>query len=374
MCASEPRARLTAEGCQARVERASTVMGKLGLDAAIFEDKRDILYFCGAWLRDSLPAALLIPNAGELLLVRNANGPVPLIGEAVDYQGQDLCSVLRFARKAMIDALQQAMPARPGPRLGVSREHGSLAMSEALAAMGAEPVDIDAHVFAMQQLKHDDEIAVLRAAIAVNESAYEAVLKELRPGLTELDVFHIAYGAICGAAGDIVDYAGDFQCGQAGGRARPRAIPAGELYIVDSYPIVNGYWSDMCRTFAVGEPSADQRAAHAKVADSLAMVEATVKPGQRTGEVFDRIAHELEGLPFAVSVMPHHAGHGIGLRAHEWPHFWPHAEHTFQPRQVFTCEPGVYGEALRGGVRLEETFLVTDTGLEKLTQFPLELK
>jgi len=99
-----------------------------------------------------------------------------------------------------------------------------------------------------------------------------------------------------------------------------------------------------------------------------------VKPGQRTGEVFDRIAHELGGLPFAVNTMPHHAGHGIGLRAHEWPHFWPHAEHTFQPRQVFTCEPGVYGEALRAGVRLEETFLVTETGVEKLTQFPLELK
>lgn len=364
-------AQLTAKGCLTRVDRLRGVLDEQALNCAVFEDPREILYFTGAWLKGSFPAALLVPRDREPLLVRNAGGPTALIGQAADYVGQDMCTALRRARRPLLDPLQQELP---GGRAGVSKEHGSQAMADAIADKSGETVDLDDQLFAMQQFKDADEVAMLRAAIAANEAGYEAVRRNLRPGLTELEVFEIAHAAICNAAGAVVDYAGDFQCGEPGGPARPRPVPEGELYIVDSFPTLNGYWSDMSRTFAVGEPTAEQRSAHEKVAEALAMVEATVKPGLRTADLFERLTQALSGLPFDVNVMPHHAGHGIGLRAHEWPSLWPHAEHTFQPGHVFTCEPGVYGECLRAGVRLEETFLVTETGAEKLTKFPLTLQ
>ena len=364
-------AQLTSKGCRNRVERLRGTLDEQNLTCAVFEDPRDILYFTGVWLKGFFPSTLLVPRDGAPLLVRNAGGPTALVGRTTDYVGQDRCSTLRHTRKPLLEVVRQELP---GGRMGVSKEHGSQAMAEAIADLGGEAVDLDDQLFAMQQFKDDDEVAMLRAAIDANEAGYEAVRRELRPGLTELEVFEIAHAAICNAAGAVVDYAGDFQCGEAGGTARPRVVPEGELYIVDSFPILNGYWSDMCRTFAVGEPTAAQRAAHEKVAEALAMVEATVKPGLRTAEIFVRLIEALSGLPFEVNVMPHHAGHGIGLRAHEWPNIWPHAEHTFQPGHVFTCEPGVYGECLRAGVRLEEAFLVTDTGVEKLTNFPLTLQ
>lgn len=365
---------LTPEGCRARQRRLRDVIGREALDCAIVEDPRDILYFTGAHLQGWFPALLFVPKGGESLLVRNTGGPRPLVGEVTDYAGQDMCSTLRRMREAMAAVFRQAVPALPGPRVGVSAEHGSFAVAAALRDMDAASVDIDAPIFHMQQLKDPDEVALLREAIRANEAGYQAVRRELRPGLLEIEVFEIAHAAICRAAGQVVDFAGDFRSGEAGGRARPRPIPDNELYIVDSYPTVNGYWSDMARTFAVGDPTPEQQQAHAQVAAALDVVQATVKPGLPTAELFQRLKQMLSDLPGEVQALPHHGGHGIGLRPHEWPTLWPHSEDTFQQGQVFTCEPGVYADRLRAGVRLEETYLVTATSVERLTQFPLALQ
>ncbi len=69
----------------------------------------------------------------------------------------------------------------------------------------------------------------------------------------------------------------------------------------------------------------------------------------------------------------HHLGHGIGLYPHEGPHLNPNWDDVFCERDVFTVEPGLYGDDLRGGIRLENDYLVTSDGVELLTDFPLEL-
>ncbi len=362
---------LTAAGCARRVERLRVALAQNGCGAAVIEDHRDVYYFTGAWLK-TWPCLLVVPVDGEPLVVCNEGMPEPLVGRATHYQAQDMCSSLRDARTRMARVVRNAVGELSG-KVGMSLEHASHAVAATMDALGLEVVSIDSALWAMQQFKDEDEIVLLRAAIAANEAGYAAVRDALRPGMNEIEVFEIAHAAICCAAGCVVEFGGDFQAGQAGGPARDREIEAGELYIVDSFPTVRGYWSDMARTFAVGEPTAEQAAAHDRVAETLARVEETAKPGQRTADVFKEIAESLAGLPFEVNAMPHHAGHGIGLRAHEWPRLWPHAEDTFEAGQVFTCEPGVYGDALRAGVRLEETFLVTDSGVEKLTSFPLSL-
>ena len=70
----------------------------------------------------------------------------------------------------------------------------------------------------------------------------------------------------------------------------------------------------------------------------------------------------------------HHLGHGIGLFPHEAPHLNPNWNDTFEVGDVFTCEPGLYDEQiLRAGMRLENDYLVTETGVENLSPFPMEL-
>ena len=69
----------------------------------------------------------------------------------------------------------------------------------------------------------------------------------------------------------------------------------------------------------------------------------------------------------------HHLGHGVGLAPHEAPHLNPNWDDTFQAGDFFTAEPGLYHEELRAGMRLEQNYVVTDSGVKLLTDWPLEL-
>jgi Xaa-Pro dipeptidase len=69
----------------------------------------------------------------------------------------------------------------------------------------------------------------------------------------------------------------------------------------------------------------------------------------------------------------HHLGHGVGLSPHEYPHLNPKWDDTLLEGEVFTAEPGVYGPELRGGIRIENQYLVTKTGVKNLLNFPVEL-
>jgi Xaa-Pro dipeptidase len=69
----------------------------------------------------------------------------------------------------------------------------------------------------------------------------------------------------------------------------------------------------------------------------------------------------------------HHLGHGVGLQPHEFPHLSPKWDDRLMEGEVFTLEPGIYGEHLGGGMRIENQYLVTKDGVENLTPFPMEL-
>lgn len=106
--------------------------------------------------------------------------------------------------------------------------------------------------------------------------------------------------------------------------------------------------------------------------DSLfAILEEAIRPGVDPKDLF-QLANEYfrwEGFPGMI----HHLGHGIGLRAHESPELNPNYHAIFEEGDVITMEPGLYSEDLKAGIRLEENYLVTADGVEKLTSFPRDL-
>jgi Xaa-Pro aminopeptidase len=100
-------------------------------------------------------------------------------------------------------------------------------------------------------------------------------------------------------------------------------------------------------------------------------VEKTVRPGKSCRELYlevEEILGDADGAKLS-----HHLGHGIGLYPHEAPHLNPFWDDTFQEGEVFTAEPGLYAPNFRGGIRLENDYLVTQNGVELLSDFPLEL-
>jgi Xaa-Pro aminopeptidase len=144
----------------------------------------------------------------------------------------------------------------------------------------------------------------------------------------------------------------------------------GELVPLDLSVIVRGYSSDLCRTFCVGgKPTAAQTEARQRVAAALSFVEETVKPGVSCRRIYLDVAEMLRKSDWA---FPHHLGHGIGLSAHEGPRLNPNWDDSFQEGDVFAAEPGLYGEGLRGGVRLENDYVVNADGVRSLSSFPLD--
>ena len=227
----------------------------------------------------------------------------------------------------------------------------------------------------MQEIKDDDEIALIRKAIEVDLAAYTAAQKAIAPGVNELEVLGAAQQAAHLAAGEQVFHDGDYQCGQLGGFARDRRIEEGELYIIDAWAIYRGYWSDLCRTFAVGEPTELQESIYNHLSAFHDQIGDYLQPGKDSrdcAKAMDAYIREHPALKEAG--LGHHGGHTIGLRAHQMPDVNATRGGIFQVGNVVSIEPGSYIPEARAGVRLENMYLITESGPENLSVYPMEIR
>jgi Xaa-Pro dipeptidase len=202
---------------------------------------------------------------------------------------------------------------------------------------------------------------------------YARAREIIRPGISELEVFNELQGAAVNEFGEMMTGTGnDYQCNSRGGPPRAGHVAqAGELYILDLGPAYRGYFADNCRTFAVTKSDSRQQEAWSYIQQVFEHLERTVRPGKSCRELYDEVCAILKRSP--VGIFDHHLGHGIGLFPHEAPHLNPNWDDVFQEGEVFTAEPGLYAPELRVGMRLENDYLVTATGVELLSDFPLEL-
>ena len=136
-----------------------------------------------------------------------------------------------------------------------------------------------------------------------------------------------------------------------------------------------GYWADLARTFVVGgKPTELQASVFAHLAAILEDVPALVRPGGSATELWKTLDARIREHPhLAVDGLVHHGGHGVGVRPHEAPDLNRDRDGVFEVGDVFSCEPGGYSEALNMGVRVENTFWVTENGVENLVDYPLNL-
>jgi Xaa-Pro aminopeptidase len=156
--------------------------------------------------------------------------------------------------------------------------------------------------------------------------------------------------------------------------ARPghRLIRPGDPVVVDFGAIFDGYRSDMTRTFCVGGPPAGQMAAvFEAVADAQREGVAVVAPGVSAAAV-DQACRQLLGARGWADRFEHGTGHGVGLDIHEQPSVGPGSTAILDVGTVVTVEPGVYLPGT-GGVRIEDTLVVTEDGRRPLTHFPKEV-
>jgi Xaa-Pro aminopeptidase len=364
-----------AEASRGRQRRLLGEMHRLKLDLVIVQSIEHVQYLTGArfgWVFSPLAA---LRADGHLTLVAPKK---PLLESAADevvsYEAQWHSTLRNDQREASSAELLRALAGKTSglKRIGVEFS----CFTSYLATLPGERVDIEPTLYRLRRRKDSDELARIKKAIAGTGKMYALARQIIEPGITEIEVFNRLQSAAVEEFGEMIVPAtgNDYACGARGGPPRNgHKAEAGELYILDLGPAYRGYFADNSRAFAVNRRPTDvQQEAFAHIMRAFGHIEASVKPGKKCQELFQEVQAILDEAP--VGVFNHHLGHGIGLFPHEGPHLNPFWDDTFEVGDVFTCEPGLYDEQLlRAGMRLENDYVVTPTGIENLSPFPMEL-
>jgi Xaa-Pro aminopeptidase len=227
-------------------------------------------------------------------------------------------------------------------------------------------------VAGLRAVKDAGEIDRLRAAAAIADAALAEVRSQLADQPTEIEFGLALDGAMRRAGADDVSFETIVASGPNGARPHhrpgPRRIVDGDLVVVDFGALVEGYHSDMTRTVAVGEVSATATRMYEVVAAAQAAGVATVRAGVSAKEV-DTACRSIIAEAGWGDAFLHSTGHGVGLDIHEDPRVAQSSTATLVDRCVVTVEPGVYLPE-HGGVRIEDTVVVTTDGATPITLTP----
>ena len=240
---------------------------------------------------------------------------------------------------------------------------------------GAAIIATESRVESLRIKKDEGEVARIEAACRIADDALAQVLPRLREEPTERELgLELDFTMRRLGASD-VSFETIVASGPNGAKphARPsdRRISAGDLVVLDFGALLDGYHSDMTRTVSIGEPSATQRRMDEVVRAAQAAGVGAVRPGV-TGADVDRVCRDLIAEAGWADAFLHGTGHGVGLDIHEDPRVSMTATATLEVGHVVTVEPGVYLPE-HGGVRIEDTVVVTEDGCRPLTTAPKEL-
>ncbi|MDD3243304.1 MAG: Xaa-Pro peptidase family protein [Eubacteriales bacterium] len=216
--------------------------------------------------------------------------------------------------------------------------------------------------------KDEQEIALIKKAAQLTDECFDYALEITREGMSEIELATELYYYL--GAKHHAEKAFPFIVAAGEHGSMPHAEPGehvfakGEMITLDFGAEYQGYKSDMTRTYALGEPSAKMKEIYQIVLDAQNTAESVLKPGMRCADV-DAVARDLIAKAGYGPNFGHGLGHGVGLLIHESPRFSRLSDETLAPGMIVTVEPGIYlpGE---GGVRIENTCLITETGYEPL--------
>lgn len=361
----EPLAPMDVAG---RLGRLHAGLSGAGVDALVVTNLTNVRYLTGF----TGSAGVLVVTDREAVLVTDGR-----------YADQAPAQVAAAGARAAVEITSTdqdklvAGAVDNSPRVGLEAGSVTWATQRRYAeVLGAdELVATDGLVEALRIVKDAGEVDRIARAAAIADAALAEVRSMLLDGPTERE-FGLALDTAIrrlGAAGNSFETIVASGPNGALPHARPtdRVVAEGDLVVLDFGALVDGYCSDMTRTIAVGEPDATQRRMVECVAAAQAAGVAAVRAGATATDV-DRACREVVDSYGWADAFTHGTGHGVGLDIHEAPRVGSTSDATLAAGFVVTVEPGVY-LAPHGGVRIEDTVVVTETGCTPLTSTPKDL-
>jgi Xaa-Pro aminopeptidase len=353
-----------------RLDQLRARFGELGVDALLVTRLPNIRYLTG--FTGSAALLLVLPTGATFVTDgRYGEQSRTQLGDA----GVDAQIEVRITAAEQREVLARA--AAGARRIGLEDNGVTWAQQRELASAFApiELVPAGAVVEELRRVKDDGEVDRIAAACAIADDAFVSLLPRLADGPTEREFALALEFAMRERGATHMSFDPIIAAGPNGAmpHSRPsdRRIEAGELVVCDFGCIVDGYCSDMTRTVSVGDPGPDARRLYDLVLASQQAGRDAVASGVGCVDV-DRVCRDVISDAGYGEAFSHGTGHGVGLEIHEAPRVAASAAGTLLVGDVVTVEPGVYLPGV-GGVRIEDTVVVTATGSRPLTHTPKDL-
>jgi Xaa-Pro aminopeptidase len=353
-----------------RLDRLRARFADLAIDALLVTRLPNVRYLTGF----TGSAAMLLVQPDGALLVSDGR-----YGEQARTQlreaGVDAQVEIRITMGEQGAVLATA--AADARRIGLEDNGVTWALQRELAdAFGAiELVPTGAVVEELRRVKDDGEIDRIAAACAIADDAFASLLPRFSEGPTEREFALALEFAMRERGASHMSFDPIIAAGPNGAmpHSRPSDRPIGhnELIVCDFGCVVDGYSSDMTRTVSVGDPGPDARRLYDLVLASQQAGRDAVAFGVDCAEV-DRACRDVISDAGYGEAFSHGTGHGVGLEIHEAPRVAASAAGTLLVGDVVTVEPGVYLPGV-GGVRIEDTVVVTASGSRPLTHTSKDL-
>ena len=365
---------ITLEERSERQEKARRLMGANHIDALLMMEGTSLDYFTGIrWWGGERLFAMVLPAKGAAFYV------CPAFEEG---RAREQIAAAPGSKQADIRTWQE--DDNPYQRLAQGLRDrristGKLGMEETVRflftngiANAAPQVNIVSGTpitAGCRMVKSDHEIALMQLANKATLAAYEATYLALREGMTQSDVSELiaqAYTQL-GFPGEASVQVGEYSANPHGS-ATPQVIREGLIVMVDDGCTVEGYQSDITRTFVLGKPSDKMKKVFDVVHRAQTAALKTARPGLECQAV-DAAARKVitdAGYGPDYKYFTHRLGHGIGMDGHEWPYLVRGNTTPMAANMTFSDEPGIYipGEF---GIRLEDDMHITENGAELFT-------
>ncbi len=360
---------------KARLTRAQSRMNAADLDAILLTTEPDIRYFTGYltrfWESPCRPWFLVLPRSGDPIAV------IPSIGAAL--MARTWITDIRTWRAPDLEDDGISLLAETlrdlGPRIGTPsglQSHLRMPLGDfaRLNAALPQPIGADADILrSLRLVKSEAEIEKIKTACQIATRAFERVPEIARIGQPLAPVFrdfqrlcldegadwvpYLAGAAAPGGYGDVISPADD------------RPLEAGDVLMLDTGLVHDGYFCDFDRNFSVGSPSPDVAAGHSRLIEATYAAFEAARPGATAAELFHVMDKIVTGGAGGSEAGRY--GHGLGMNLTEWPSLIPTDHTPLVEGMVLTLEPGIELAPGRALVH-EENIVIRENGAEWLSQ------
>ena len=364
---------ITVDERRGRIERARQLMRENGIDVLMLNGGTSMEYFTGIkWgLSERMLAALIPANGTPFLVTPKFEEERAMEQAHLGPLGKDADVFAWEEHESPWELIAKGLRARSLATATIGAEETvRFVFADGTAHLpGVKVVSGTPVTAGCRMVKDAHEIALMRLASQVTLKAYEAAWKSLKEGMTQDDFAKLVTAAHTqlGFAGGAGVQVGKYSA-LPHGSVTPQVVREGSILLIDGGCRVEGYTSDLSRTFVLGKPTQKMRDVFEIEHRAQTMAVTTARPGLPC-EAVDAAARKVitdAGYGPDYKYFLHRVGHGMGMDGHEWPYLVRGNTLPLQAGMVFSDEPGIYipGEF---GVRLEDDMVITENGAELLT-------